>query len=269
MIRNPAVAGHFYSGTKSALSKEIESLVGKTIKKEEVIGVVSPHAGYMYSGAVAAGVLAVIKPKPTYIIMGPNHTGMGESFGITASDTWNTPLGDVRIDKALADQLKKNCKYLKGDELSHAHEHSIEVQVPFLQFLQKSFKIVPIVISYANPNIYKEIGHAMARSILDLKMEKDVVIIASSDMTHYESQEEARKKDSAAIEAILELDADKLVKRVAELDISMCGYAPAVIMITAAKELGAKSGRLVKYATSGDASGDYSSVVGYAGIVIK
>jgi len=270
MIRNPAVAGQFYRGTKEALEKEIEPLVGKICAKEGAIGVVSPHAGYPYSGAVAGATLSSIKPKKTYIIMGPNHTGLGESFALSAAQSWRTPLGEVKIDKALAEAIKKSSKYIKYDDLSHGHEHSIEVQLPFLQYLQgNDFKFVPIVISYDVLEVYRDMGREIALAIKELKMEKDVTIIASSDMTHYESQKAAEKKDKVAIDAILALDEEKLVETVSALGITMCGFAPAAIMIAAAKELGAKHARLVKYMTSASATGDYTSVVGYAGIVIS
>ena len=269
-IRNPIVAGQFYPGSKDLLLKELKSLISKALKSEQnAIGILSPHAGYIYSGHVAGGVFGSIRPKATYVILGPNHTGMGEDFGLSTDASWMTPIGEARIDKILANQIKKNSKYVKEDDLPHAHEHSIEVQLPFLQFIQSDFKFVPIVVSAASLDIYREVGSAIARSIMDLKMEKDITIIASSDMTHYESQENAKMKDSVAIEAILELNEEKLLDRISNLDISMCGYGPAAIMIVAAKELGAKSSRLVNYETSGAASGDYSSVVGYAGIIIS
>ena len=270
MIRNPAVAGQFYRGTKEALEKEVAPLVKKEAAKEDAIGVVSPHAGYLYSGAVAGATLSSIKPKKTYIIMGPNHTGFGEPFGLSAAQSWRTPLGEVKIDKALAEAIKKNSGYIKYDDLSHAHEHSIEVQLPFLQHLQgNDFKFVPIVISQGLLEAYRDIGKEIALAVKELKMEKDVAIIASSDMTHYESQKAAEKKDRAAIDAILALDEERLVDSISSLGITMCGYAPAAIMIAAAKLLGAKKARLVKYMTSGNATGDYTSVVGYAGIIIS
>ena len=268
-MRDSVVAGKFYPGSKDGLLKELKILTPMVSKKVDAIGVLSPHAGYVYSGAVAGSVFGSIKPRSTYVILGPNHTGMGEAFGLATSDSWKTPLGEVRIDKALAGFIKKNCEYIKDDDLSSESEHSIEVQLPFLQFIQKDFKFVPIVVSFATLDVYSHVGRAIARSIKDVGREKDVTIIASSDMTHYESQANAKKKDTAAIEAILGLDEAKLMDRVSGLDISMCGYAPAVIMLVAAKELGARSARLVNYMTSGDASGDYSSVVGYAGIVIS
>jgi MEMO1 family protein len=268
MVRNPARAGQFYAGSKNALLSEVEALIEPKAKKENVIGVVSPHAGYMYSGAVAGSVLSSVKPKKTYVIMGPNHTGLGEQFGLDANASWKTPLGDVEVDRALADEIMKNSPLVKSDSLCHAGEHSVEVQIPFLQVLQKSFTFVPIVVSYATLDEYRQVGKAIARSIKNLSLEKDVAIIASSDMTHYESQESAKQKDSIAINAVLKLDEKKLVGVIAEYDISMCGYAPTAIMLAAAKELGATKARLVKYQTSGDASGDYSAVVGYAGIII-
>lgn len=268
MVRSPVVAGQFYSGSKDALEREVRALVDLKAKKEDALGVVSPHAGYMYSGAVTGSVLSAAIPKKSYVILGPNHTGLGETFGLDESLSWKTPLGEVGIDRPLADAIQRNCKYIKSDSLSHAHEHSIEVQLPFLQFLNHDFKIVPIAISYADLDAYVEAGKAIARAVKGLNIAGEVMIIASSDMTHYESQEAAKKKDSIAIEAMLELDEARLVGKVSELGITMCGFAPAAIMIAAVKDLGARSARLVKYQTSGDVTGDRSSVVGYAGIII-
>ncbi len=269
MIRNPVVAGQFYSGSKEALEREVRALVNLNADKENAIGVVSPHAGYAYSGPVAGSVLSAIKPRKIYVILGPNHTGLGEMFGLDESYSWKTPLGEVCVDRELADVIQMNCKYIKSDSVSHAHEHSIEVQLPFLQFLQYGFRIVPITVSYADLSTYVEAGKAIARAIKSLKIADEVTIIASSDMTHYEPQEEARKKDSIAIGAMLELDEAKLIRKVSEMGITMCGYAPVAVMIAAAKELGAVSARVVKYQTSGDMTGDRSSVVGYAGIIIN
>lgn len=267
-IRRPAAAGQFYPDSRESLSKDVASLLDKVLDKEDAIGVVSPHAGYVYSGRVAGMVLSSIRPKPTYIIMGPNHTGMGERFSVSVDNAWKTPLGDVRIDKALAAAIRKNSRHVKEDNLAHTYEHSIEVQLPILQVLQTDFRFVPIVISHGDSAIYREIGKALAASVKEARLASCCTIIASSDMTHYESSDSAEKKDRKAIEAILELDEEKLIDVVENFDISMCGYAPIAIMLVAAKELGARSARLIKYQTSGDASGDYSSVVGYAGITI-
>lgn len=267
MIRNPIVAGQFYPGSPSALEAQIEGFIDEQAPKEEVIGLISPHAGYMYSGPVAGAVISRVKFKDTFVIMGPNHTGMGQRFSIMTEGTWRTPLGDVEIDSELAARILVGSSHLKEDEAAHIQEHSIEVQIPFLQYFNRDVKIVPIVLAPADGATYKEIGHAIATAIKDLN--KEVVIMASSDMTHYEPQESANRKDKQAIEAILELNEDELLKRVEELRITMCGYAPAVSLLCACKELGAGEAELVKYQTSGDVIGDYSSVVGYAGIIIK
>jgi hypothetical protein len=270
VIRNPAVAGQFFSGSKESLTKEVESMIsGSPEKKENAIGVISPHAGYTYSGKVAGLTLSSIKSKPVYVIMGPNHTGLGSPFSLSTSDSWATPLGNVTLNKTLAEKILKNCPEITKDEFAHIHEHSIEVQLPILQILQESFTIVPIVVSQGSVGQYKKIGQAIAKSVKELKLEKDVTIIASSDMTHYEPQNSAEEKDSRAIDAILKLDEEALIENIEKFDITMCGYAPAAIMIAAAKSLGAKNAKLIKYQTSADASGDYSSVVGYAGIIIE
>ncbi|TRZ48182.1 MAG: AmmeMemoRadiSam system protein B, partial [Dehalococcoidia bacterium] len=262
MSRKPVVAGQFYPGSPSQLRAMIEQLVGEKGAKEDVIGLVSPHAGYVYSGPVAGAVISRIKFKDTFIIMGPNHTGRGKPLSIMTQGTWETPLGEVEIDSELGKQILATSSYLQEDSMAHQYEHSIEVQLPFLQYFKPDIRIVPIVLAYSSGDIYKEIGKDIARAVKDLN--KEVVIIASSDMTHYEPQSSAQRKDTQAIEAILDLNEDELLKRVDELNISMCGYAPTTSLISAAKELGATGAELVKYQTSGDTSGDYSSVVGYA-----
>jgi len=266
--RPPAVAGQFYNGSRESLRKEVASLVNEKAAKVSAIGVLSPHAGYMYSGPVAGSVFSSIEPSGVYVILGPNHTGLGHEFALSKSVAWSTPLGEVAIDRELGSAIKENTKYVTDDDIAHQSEHSIEVQLPFLQYTVKDFKFVPIVVSGSTLDIYREVGKAIAKAIMDLRLLKKAVIVASSDMTHYESRSEAARKDKMAIEAILKLDEEELVKRISSYDISMCGYAPAVIMISAAKDLGAKDARLVKYATSGDVTGDDSSVVGYAGIVV-
>ena len=267
MIRKPVVAGQFYPASPSQLKTMIKSMVNEQAVKEEVIGLVSPHAGYMYSGPVAGATISRIKFKETFIIMGPNHTGRGKPLSIMTQGSWQTPLGEVKIDSELGLRMLAKSRTLEEDSAAHEMEHSIEVQLPFLQYFKSDIKIVPIVIGFATGNVYKQLGSEIAEAVKELN--KEVVIIASSDMTHYEPQESARNKDNQAIEALLALNEDELLKRVDELNISMCGYAPAVSLIAAAKELGAKRAELVKYQTSGDTTGDYSSVVGYAGIIIK
>ncbi len=267
MIRNPVVAGQFYPESASQLKAMIEQLVDEKAEKEEVIGLVSPHAGYIYTGPVAGAVISRIRFKDTFVIIGPNHTGSGKPLSIMTEGTWKTPLGEVEIDSALGKQILAISSHLEEDYRAHQYEHSIEVQLPFLQYFKKDIKLVPIILAHATSAIYKEIGKAIAQATKDLN--KEVVIIASSDMTHYEPQESAQRKDKQAIEAILDLNEDELLRRVEELKISMCGYAPVVSLISAAKELGAKGAELIRYQTSGDTTGDYTSVVGYAGIIIS
>ena len=269
MVRRPVVAGQFYPGSEKSLLKEVEDLIDKGAKKEAALGVVSPHAGYMFSGPVAGQVLSSIAPRSTYLIMGPNHTGMGENFSLSAAEAWKTPLGEVQVNAGLAQKILGISKNIVSDNAAHMGEHSIEVQLPFLQVLNKDFSFVPIVIGHAGIATYRAVGKELARAIKECRLEKDITIIASSDMTHYEAHEAAKKKDAKAIEAILALDEEALIRNVERLSITMCGYAPTVIMLVAAKELGAKSARLVKYQTSGETSGDYSSVVGYAGMIIS
>ena len=266
MIRNPVVSGQFYPESPDQLRAMIKGFVDEKAVKAEVIGLVSPHAGYIYSGPVAGAVMSRVKFKATFVIMGPNHTGMGKPLSIMTQGTWKTPLGEVEIDSELGKRILATSSHLQEDYVAHQHEHSIEVQLPFLQYFKRDIKLVPIMLAYSSLATYKEIGKELARAIKDLN--KGVVIIASSDMTHYESQQSAERKDTQAIEAILDLNEDELFRRVDELNISMCGYAPTVSLISAAKELGATGAELVRYQTSGDVTGDYSAVVGYAGIII-
>ena len=267
MIREPIAAGQFYPGSADGLKKMLESMVDDRAEKVNAIGLISPHAGYIYSGVVAGAVISRIKFSNTFVLLGPNHTGRGKDFSIMASGSWITPLGEVEIDAQLAKRIIASSSYLEEDTAAHQYEHSLEVQLPFLQYFKSDVRIVPVILGQARGGIYKKIGKELAGTIKESKQR--VTILASSDMTHYEPQESARKKDNKAIEAILNLDEDELLRRVADFDISMCGYAPVVTLISAAKELGAKKAELVKYQTSGDASGDYRSVVGYVGILMK
>ena len=267
MIRNPVVSGQFYPGSAPLLEAQIKEYIDERVPKEEVLGLVSPHAGYVYSGPVAGAVISRIEFKDTFVIMGPNHTGLGQPFSIMTEGTWKTPLGEVEIDSALAKKILQASPPLNEDHVAHLEEHSIEVQIPFLQYFKPDVKIVPIVLAHGSGATYKEIGKGIAQAIKDLK--REAVVMASSDMTHYEDKESANRKDNLAIEAILELNEDELLKRVAEYHITMCGYAPTVALLSACKELGARQAELVRYQTSGDVTGDYSSVVGYAGVIIK
>ena len=267
-MRKPAVAGQFYPSSPKELNTQIESLIDKRADKYETIACVLPHAGYIYSGEVAAKTLSRIKIRDKIILLGPNHTGYGVPFSIMTKGIWQTPLGEIKIDTQLAEGILQNCRYLKDDCLAHTYEHSLEVQLPFLQYLKSAFEIVPLIFASDDLFILKEIGKSIAKAINASGAKDTVMIIASSDMTHYEAQAQAQKKDKEAIDAILELSENKLMQKIKGLDISMCGYAPVIAMLSAAKLLGAKGAKLIKYQTSGDVTGDRSSVVGYAGITI-
>jgi len=267
VIRQAQAAGQFYPARASALKKQIEQLIEKKREKEDALGLVSPHAGYIYSGRVAASCFSQVKLTKTVVILGPNHTGLGAPFSIMANGRWQMPLGEVEIDSSLARGILKTSQYLQEDLKAHIYEHSIEVQLPFLQYFSAEVKIVPIVVSMANFKTFDQIGKAIAKAIKETGQK--VLVIASSDMTHYEPEEEAKRNDNLAIQAMLDLDGEELLKRVNKFNITMCGYGPAISMLSAAKAQGAKGARLIKYETSARASGDYSSVVGYAGIMVK
>jgi hypothetical protein len=267
MIREAAVAGMFYPDSPSELKNMINDMVDENTVKEDAIGIIMPHAGYIYSGSVAGATISKVKVKDTCIILGPNHTGMGKPFSIMTDGIWKTPFGDVKIDSGLAKRILANSKFLSEDYLAHISEHSIEVQLPFLQYFNRNVRIVPIILSHATGTVYREIGRSISKVIIDSG--KEALIIASSDMTHYEDHDSVLKKDNLAIEPILTLNEDELLERIRKNNISMCGYGPVVSLITAARELGAREAELVKHQTSGDTSGDYSRVVGYAGIIIK
>jgi MEMO1 family protein len=266
--RIPAVAGKFYPSSPDELKKLIAKFTPKDIVKKDAIACILPHAGYIYSGRVAVETVAEVNLKETIILLGPNHTGYGADFSIDASGEWQTPLGNIKVDSRLAQAIIKNCDFLTEDQLAHEYEHSLEVELPILQCFRDNFEIVPIAILSDDPQMLKKLGNGIAQAIKDSGAEKSVTLIASSDMTHYEPQAAAEKKDKTAIEAILGLDEDKLLRKIADLKITMCGWAPAMATITAAKLLGAKNAQLVKYQTSGDTTGDKTSVVGYAGITI-
>jgi AmmeMemoRadiSam system protein B/AmmeMemoRadiSam system protein A len=267
MERNPYVAGAFYPASAADITAMMARFVDKNAPKEEAVGLLVPHAGYQYSGAVTGATISRIKFKDTFIIMGPTHSGLGLPFSVWTEGTWKTPLGEVEVDAALAKQMVAISRYLEGDHRAHLEEHAVEVQLPFLQYIKPDVKIVPVILAGAPAATYKEIGRDIARAIRELK--KEVVIMASGDMTHYEPHDVAREKDMKAVEAMLALDEDELTRRYRRLNISMCAYGPVVCLIAAAKELGATGAELVKYQTSGDTTGDKSAVVGYAGVIFK
>jgi hypothetical protein len=232
----------------------------------DVIGLICPHAGYMYSGPVAAHAyrrLAADGNPDTVIIFGPNHTGYGSGVAIMNEGLWRTPLGDAEVDTETAKQITKVSKILDVDDTAHSLEHSIEVQIPFLQYIYGStIKFVPICFLMQDISTAKEVGQAAAKAVEG----KNAVIIASSDMTHYEPQERAEKKDREVLRAVEALDESRFSRTVESLRVTACGTGPIMALITAAKALEAKEAKLLCYETSGDVTGDYSSVVGYAAV---
>lgn len=276
-MRYPSVAGQFYAGDKKKLLEQIEWCYKHSLGPGELpkvgaeprktLGLVSPHAGYMYSGPVAAhGFLRIAREgKPEkIIILGPNHTGLGSGVSIMCAGKWKTPLGEVEVDRELASAIVKCSNIIDPDEEAHRFEHSIEVQLPFLQHLFGEFKFVPICMMMQDLTTSLEVGESLARACKGM----DVLIIASSDFTHYEPQDVARRKDAIAIEKILSLDPIGLAKVVETENISLCGPGPVCAMLKACSDLGAKKAELLKYATSGDVSGMRAEVVGYASISV-
>ena len=267
-LRKPVVSGQFYPSGAKDLKALISSFANKLALKKDIIGAILPHAGYIYSGRVAVETVSVSNIKENVVLLGPNHSGLGADFSIMSEGIWQTPLGNIEINAELASLFLSKSSQLKIDVLAHQNEHSLEVELPILQYFNDNFKIVPITIKSFNLNLLKNLAKDLAQVIKTNNLKDSTVFFASSDMTHYEPKEMAEKKDSLAIEAILALDEDKLDGVVRDLNVSMCGLAPVVVLVKAAKLLGATVAQLIKYQTSAEASGDASSVVGYAGITI-
>jgi hypothetical protein len=270
-IRQPAVAGRFYPANAQHLRTEVESYTAAPAgapaeAKIRGLGCVVPHAGYMYSGHVAGAVYRRLELPQRMVILCPNHTGMGEPLAIMSAGAWHTPLGDAAIDEELAAALKRHMPLLSEDEEAHLAEHASEVQLPFLQVLAPGFRFVPITVGTGNFEVLSSLGVAIGDVLA--KQGGQYLVIASSDMNHYESDSVTRVKDRRAIDPMLALDARRLYGAVRENNISMCGYGPAVVMLTAACKLGATQAELLRYATSGDISGERDHVVGYAGIAV-
>jgi len=269
----------YYAGTPQSLKAQIEKCFthkfgpGKLPKAVEkgprnLVGLICPHAGYMYSGPVAAHSylnLAVDGKPDVIVVFGPNHTGSGSALAIVKEGVWRTPLGDVEVDTETATQILRESRIIDVDDSAHTYEHSIEVQLPFLQFLYgTAFKFVPICFLMQDLESSREVGQAVGKALSD----KNALVISSTDMTHYEPQERAVRKDKMAIDAIEKLDEERFYSTVESYNISTCGYGPTVAAIIAAKTLGAKKARLLCYKTSGDIIGDFSAVVGYASVAL-
>ncbi|MCD6242901.1 AmmeMemoRadiSam system protein B [Candidatus Bathyarchaeota archaeon] len=274
-IRRPSQAGMFYAGTAESLKKQIEECflhklgpgkIPKVAKSgpRKVVGLICPHAGYVYSGPVAAHSyyrLARDGIPEVFVILGPNHMGYGSAIALMNEGIWRTPLGDIEIDYQTASKILRASEVIDIDDTAHRFEHSIEVQLPFLQYLYGSeFKFVPIAFLMQDLESSREVGRALAKALEG----KNAVIIASTDMTHYEPHEQAVRKDKLALTAVEKLNEEEFYSIIESYNISACGYGPVAALITAAKLLGVKKAEILCYKTSGDVTGDYSSVVGYA-----
>ncbi|MCE5195233.1 MAG: AmmeMemoRadiSam system protein B [Nitrospiraceae bacterium] len=267
MRRTPAVAGQFYQGTASNLSQQVSRYIDENAVKEDALGILSPHAGLIYSGSVAGEVFSSIKFPDTFILLGPNHTGLGAKTAMMPSGEWEIPTGVLQIDEKLSNKILRHLPEIASDSQAHTFEHSLEVQLPFIVHFKKDVKIVPIAIMSASVNECRVLGEGIAKAIKEINY--PVIILASSDMSHYVSEETARQKDKKALDMIKTINPEGLYETVIKEKITMCGYLPAAIMLFAAKALGAREGKLIKYSTSGEVSGDYDQVVGYAGMIVK
>ena len=245
-LRKPVVAGQFYPSSAKDIKKVISSFADKAALKRDAYGCILPHAGYIYSGNVAVQTVSRVNIKDTLILLGPNHTGLGATFSIMSQGTWETPLGNVEIDTLLANLFLNKSSYLRNDLLAHLEEHSLEVELPILQYFRSDFKIVPIAIKTDNLPILTEVAEDLASVISQNNLSSSVMFVASSDLTHYEPLESVERKDALAIEAIIALDELKLERVVKDSEISMCGFAPVTVLIKAAKLLGGKKGRVNK-----------------------
>jgi hypothetical protein len=276
-VRSSAVAGAFYPLTKAEVEDQLSELFGywdididnlADRPRKDSSAVVVPHAGWPYSGYVAARVFADIPKVERVVLMGPNHYGIGPDFSVSSDDAWETPLGEVGIDGRMAEWLNGPAEL---DEMAHLREHSIEVQLPFLQKALDDFKIVPISIKHYAPDekflhACQDFGKSIAEAIS--KSGKKTLVVASTDFTHYEPQETAEEKDSEAMGAIEKLDEAELFRTISEMKISMCGYAGVAAAITASKAMGAEKGEKIEYMTTGDTTGNRAQVVGYGGLRI-
>jgi MEMO1 family protein len=267
MKREAVVAGQFYPANPNELRATIESYIRKPDSLLDARAVVVPHAGYIYSGAVAGEVFSSVRIPDRVILLGPNHTGRGAALALAPAGEWQMPLGAAPVDAEMNRDLKVECPELQEDATAHRSEHSLEVQIPFIQMLNPDFRFCAICIRTIDFSILEALGQAMAKVIRARK--GPVLLVASSDMTHYESKGDAAKQDQYAIDHILAVDPVGLYQTVLDKDITMCGFAPTVAVLTACRDLGACKGQLIRYTNSGETSGDFDRVVAYAGMTIS
>lgn len=267
MQRQSAVAGQFYSGGAAELRRELAELIPVTSDKKRVTGIIAPHAGFIYSGAVAGRLYAGIEIPSTVLIIGPNHRGTGAAAALHPAGEWLTPLGPVPVDARLNALLLQHVPFVQSDSVAHQHEHSLEVQLPFIRSLRPDVSIAALCLWQGDYLALLRIGEGIAAALREFGSE--VLIVASSDMTHYESADAARRKDQLALERVLALDPEGLLDVCRSERITMCGAVPSAVMLVAARELGAQRAEVVAYATSGDVTGDHHQVVGYAAVTVR
>ncbi len=263
MDREPAVAGRFYPGSEEPLWVEVTALLGPPTPSRPALGVLVPHAGYVYSGKVAGETYARVEVPGRAVVLCPNHTGFGARVALWPEGGWRTPLGRVPVDAELTAALRA-CPLVEDDRAAHLREHALEVQLPFLQARRPDVAIAALCLGPLSADACEELGRAVAVAV----RARPALLVASSDMSHYLPAEVARALDERALARFLALDARGLHETVRQEEISMCGVVPATVMLAAARELGATRAELVRYANSGDVSGDRESVVGYAGAVV-
>lgn len=266
MVRQPAVAGKFYTGDPARLRKELSEMVPQG-EAQKAIGIIAPHAGYVYSGKVAGKVYSAVRVPDTVLILGPNHTGAGVAAALAPEAEWLTPLGSVTVNRRLCQLILEHAPLVREDAAAHRFEHSLEVQLPFLQYRNPSVTIAAICLALPDFASISKIGEGIARAIAAYG--EEVLIVASSDMTHYESAAAAKVKDDQALARLTELNPEGLLRVCREKEITMCGVIPATALLVAAKMLGATSCSLVDYATSGEVTGDLRSVVAYAALAVS
>lgn len=264
-LRAPAVAGSFYPGDAAELRREVESLLGRG-PKSKALAVVVPHAGYLYSGRVAGAVYGAVEIPRDVVLLCFNHRGRGEEIAVWPRGSWRTPLGDAPVAEDLARRVKETCEGSAFDETGHLGEHSGEVQVPFLQVARPDLRLVPVALSLGMDDRSAQRLEAFGASLA--RVEGDFLVVASTDLNHYEDQETTLRKDEAVLRAVESLDAEALRATLRRERVSMCGYAPVLAAIAYARARGATSARTLIHATSGDVSGDREQVVGYAGMLI-
>ena len=265
MIRKPSVAGMFYPGDRQTLQAELDRLIKMSDTPKKVMGLVSPHAGYVYSGGCAGRGFGLIEIPDSVIIIGVNHRGSGESFAVDGHDSWNTPLGDCPLDELLRSKLVEKSDVFTVDNLAGLEEHSLEVQVPFIQALNPRARILPVTVSSMDMGRLLQAGREIGQLV---KEQPPVLMVASTDMSHYIDAETADMEDHKAIDKITGLDPEGLFEVVMERRISMCGVSPTVIMLKAALEAGASQAEIVEYTHSGKVSGDYNQVVAYLSMIV-